>query len=124
MKKIVISLLMFALPALAQEASLKVDQIDGSEDTTISIKKGKQTTDNQFQIVDDSDELSGDPAPLKKDARANWKKACDEWKKELKEMNSENKILQMNCGNPQCVTSAMETVCTSKTKQKIKTKVN
>ncbi|MBX3033207.1 MAG: hypothetical protein KF865_04720 [Bdellovibrionaceae bacterium] len=116
--------LSLGLTASAQEMGVKVNKIDASEDTTISIKKGRQAEEIKFEITEGSDELAGDPAPLQKEARSNWKKACDEWKKEMKELNQENKLLTLSCGSPQCSTTAMETVCKSTTKHKIKVRLN
>lgn len=109
--------------ALAQSISVKDVPAD-QESTTIEIKKGKpalqDTTKKQYQIMQESEEIVGDPAPLMKAARENWTKACATWKKEVKELNVENKVLSLNCGRPQCQTSTMETTCTSDGKSKIK----
>lgn len=110
----------------AQNVGVRVDDAAaGEQDTTITIKKGATAPGEvKYEITEGTDDLSGDPAPLQKEARANWKKACDEWKKELKELNRDNQILSMNCGRVECATSAMETVCRSTTKHKLKVRVN
>ena len=111
----------------AQTVGVKVDDASAGEtDTTITIKKGPQVAPGEvkYEITEDADELSGDPAPLQKEARKNWQKACNDWKKELKELNTDNKILTMNCGKADCTTSAMETVCKSTTKSKIRVRMN
>lgn len=129
MKFLILSLLFsFAVTAQAQNVGVKVNDVDasGDQETTISIKKGSKTVPGEakYEITEGTDEMSGDPAALQKEARANWKKACTEWKQELKELNAENKVLTMNCGQPQCSTSSMETVCKSTTKYKLKVRVN
>lgn len=112
----------FTQPTQAQ--TLNVKDVPTSEDTTISIQRGRPTTDKpRYEITEGTDELTGDPAPLLKQARANWKKACDEWKVELKELNKENRILTMNCGTPDCQTATMETTCRSKSKHKLRVQV-
>lgn len=106
--------------ALAQTMGIKDIPADG--DTTIKIEKGGKTT-NKFEITEGTDTIEGDPAPLLKEARANWKIACTEWKKELKELNKENQVISMSCGTMSCATSAMETTCSSTGKNRIKVKV-
>lgn len=119
--KILWALLLCASSALAQSASVKDIPADG--DTTISISKGKNGT-NEFQITEGEAEISGDPEVLAKEARNSWKKACDEWKKETKELNKENQILSLSCNKPVCTKSGTtETLCESKGTYKLKTRV-
>ncbi len=110
--------------AFAQNVGVKVDDVNGSENTTIEIKKGNKATTPQFEITEGQDNVEGEAAPLLKEARTNWTRACSDWKKEFKELNKENSILSMNCGKQSCATQAMETVCTSKATYKLKVKVN
>lgn len=121
-----ITALLVSMLATAQ-VGLKVDNVDTEADeTTITVKKGASTKPNEirFEITEGHDEIEGDPAPLQKDARANWKKACNEWRQEFKEMNKENQIISLNCGKTQCATTAMETVCKSDGKYKMKVRMN
>ena len=115
--------LMVSSVLMAQSISVKDVPVD-QESTTIEIKKGKQaiadSSKKQYQIMEEVSEVAGEPAPLMKEARANWNKACSDWKKEVKELNTENKVLTLNCGKPQCQTTTMETTCTSDAKSKIK----
>lgn len=102
--------------------SMNVKDISTDDDTTIEIRKGKKT-DAQYEIVSGSEDISGDPAPLLKEARENWKKACADWKKETKEMNSDNKVITLNCGKMDCSTVAMESSCKSTGTHKIRVQV-
>ena len=96
----------------------------------IEIKKGGaygaivKPNEPLFEITQGEEDLSGDGAPLLKDARNNWKKSCADWKKEFKDMNKLNQILTMNCGKQVCTTEAMETTCSSKATYKLKVRVN
>lgn len=119
-------LLPILLSSFVSAQTVNVKDIDASQEqeTTISVRKGGSKSDAKFEITEGTDDLEGDPAPLQKEARANWKKACDAWKKELKEMNKDNQILTANCGTPQCATTAMETVCKSTAKHKLKVRLN
>lgn len=121
MKKMILLLSLISFSAFAQDVSVK--GVDASEDTTIQIKKGTQNIDKQFEIVEGNEEISGDPAPLLKDARENWKKACKEWQKDTKELNKDNQVLTLSCGKMNCTTAAMESTCNSTGAHKIKTKV-
>lgn len=127
LQKVVLFFAVLCAHHLSFAQGVNLDKIDTSQDTTISIKKGAapaNPNEARFEITEGNEDLSGDPAPLQKDARANWKKACDEWKKEFRELNKDNQILNMNCGTPQCATTAMETVCKSTTTHKLKVRMN
>lgn len=114
-------LMMWTQTSNAQSVSVKDVPAD-QESTTIEIKKGKPVDASKklYQVLEDTQEVSGDPAPLMKAARENWNKACAEWKKEVKELNTENKIISLSCGKPQCQTTTMETTCSSDAKSKIR----
>lgn len=120
MKFLVIGLSLLSTLALAQTMGIK--DIPAEGDTTIKIEKGPKA-DEKYEISSGTDRVEGDPAPLLKDARANWKIACTEWKKELKELNKDNQIISMSCGTMKCSTTAMETTCSSEGKNRIKVKV-
>lgn len=113
------------LSAFVSAQTVNVKDIDASQEqeTTISVRKGGSKSEAKFEITEGTEEIEGDPAPLQKEARANWKKACDGWKKELKENNKDNQILTSNCGTAQCSTTAMETVCKSTAKYKLKVRL-
>lgn len=104
-------------------ANVDVKGVDAGEDTTIHIQKGAKPVSAQYEIVQDTDDLAGEPAALLANARKNWDKACQKWKEELKELNKDNQVLSMNCGTSTCTTAAMESTCTSKAKYKLKVKV-
>lgn len=127
-KKISRPLLVMALwsvPAWGQKAT--VGEIPMNENTTISIKKGDAASrcEKQFEIVNGTAAIEGDPSVLVKDARASWKQACAQWKKEIKEMNTDNKVLAIDCGKASCSLQGSEgQVCHSEGSYKIKTKIN
>ena len=123
MKKLIVLLSLFSMTAFAQDVNVK--NLDASEDTTIQIKKGAKNIDKQFEIVEESEEVEGDSAPLLKDARDNWKKACDKWKAETKKdaKDEGNSVTTIKCGKMTCSTVTMESTCTSEGKYKVKTKI-
>jgi hypothetical protein len=123
--KFILALIAVSSLSFAQNVGVKVDDVNANENTTIEIKKGnKATTTNQYEITQGEDNIQGEPAPLLKEARANWTKACNDWKKEFKDLNKENSIISMSCGTQNCATQTMETTCTSTAKYKLKVKVN
>lgn len=115
------AVLLAATLGWSQTANIK--DIPVSEETTISVKKG--TNSNKvWEIVRETVEVTGDSAVLEKDAKAAWKAACAEWKKETKELNSDNKVLALNCGKMKCAkTGATETQCESQASMTLKVKV-
>lgn len=52
-----------------------------------------------FEIIEDTDEVVGDPVAGVQESRKSWKEACNEWKKELKEANP-GQVVTANCGTP------------------------
>lgn len=106
----------------SQTANIK--DIPVSEETTISVKKGAAKSDKVWEIVRETVEVTGDSAVLEKDAKASWKTACADWKKEAKELNTENKVLALNCGKMKCSKAgATETQCESQASMTLKVKV-
>ncbi|MGZ3707813.1 MAG: hypothetical protein ACXWPM_03140 [Bdellovibrionota bacterium] len=90
----------------ADEVKLKVDRTSDDQDTSIVIHKGPpqpqpDTTVRppDYQIVESTDEIAGEPMPGRDDSYASWKIACDNWKKELK-ANNPGRLLTSNCGRP------------------------
>lgn len=122
MKKLLAILLFVPFISQAQSVGIKDIPADGEGETTIQIKKGKDTT-KKFEVVTNEDEIEGEAAPLLKDARVNWKKACADWKSETKSLNKENQVISLNCGKMECATVSMESTCTSKAKYTIKVQV-
>lgn len=122
MKKLLAVLLFVPFMAQAQSVGIKDIPADTEGETTIQIKKGKDTT-KKYEVVNNEDEIEGDGSPLLKDARANWKKACAEWKTETKSLNKENQVLSLSCGKMECATVAMESTCSSKAKYTIRVQV-
>ncbi|MGZ3771530.1 MAG: hypothetical protein ACXVCP_18230 [Bdellovibrio sp.] len=109
-------------PFIVQAQTVGVKDIPASEDTTIEIKKGRNT-DREFEVISNEDEIEGEAAPLLKDARANWKKACTEWKTDTKSLNKENQVLSISCGKMQCSTVSMESTCHSTGKYTMKVRI-
>lgn len=116
----------YSVTALAQKTSLTDIPVDGSQTTTIQIKKGDQTTPEGrevHEILEGNSEVAGDPNPMQKAARESWKKSCDEWKKEVKDLNKDNQVLILDCKSPRCVIESGSTVCKSEASYKLKVKL-
>ncbi len=110
--------------AWAQKVGVQVDHIDATENTTIEIKKGDHhKTEKQFEVIEGTEQIEGDAAPLIQDARKNWKTACAESKKEFKELNKDSQILSLSCGSMTCSTVAMESTCKSVGHHKLRVQV-
>lgn len=120
--KMVFGFLVTVLVSVSFAQSIGVKDIPADGDTTISVKKGS-SADNKFEITSGEDDVEGDSANLIKEARANWKTACADWKKELKALNTDNKVLAMNCGKMICSTEGVESTCRSKASYKLKVQV-
>lgn len=105
-----------------EEVGIKVDKINTSSDTTISIKKGSsQSNQKKWILTEGEEDITGDKDVVLKSAEKNWKKACKEWKIEFKELNKDNKIISLNCGKMNCSKEGVESTCTSKAIHKVKT---
>lgn len=122
MKTFILStLLVLSMQVRAEEkTSVKINDMDTNQDTTISIKKGSAPAAKKWTLTEGEEEISGDKAALLKEAEKNWKSACTEWKKEFKEMNKENKIVSMNCGKMNCSKEGVESTCVSKATHKVR----
>ncbi len=123
MKYVLSSILLIGSVAMAQKTS--VTDIPTDSNTVITVKKGddKSTTEKNFEIVEGSGEVSGDPQLMNKEARASWKAACNDWKKEIKDLNKTNEIIVLNCNKPNCQKSeGGQTVCESNGDYKVKVK--
>jgi hypothetical protein len=126
MKAILMFLVLTPNLVFAQKVDMK-DIEAGSEDTTISISKGKKPTANCepiWEVAEGSADVNGDSAIMAKEANESWKKACKTWEKDFRNDNKENKIISMSCGKADCTSDAAGKVCTSKATYKIKTKLN
>ena len=108
--------------SVAQDIGVKVDSSTAAEDTTISIKKGINSTVNKkkYVISEGVDDITGDKDVLKKSAEKNWKQACEDWKKEIKELNKENKVISVTCGSMTCSKDGVESTCKSAGSYKIR----
>ena len=114
--------------AQAQSVDLKNDNLSEGT-TTIEIKKTRgtnQPTNVQplWEIAEGTSDIQGETSAMNRAAKESWQKACNTWKKEFREDNKENKIINLNCGVPNCGGEAGNVVCTSKSTYKIKTKLN
>ncbi|CAN5488677.1 hypothetical protein BH10BDE1_BH10BDE1_22880 [soil metagenome] len=63
-------------------------------------KEAKES--KQFEIIDGTNEVAGDPGQDTTAARAKWQKSCDVWKGETKDLNKMNQVVSMSCGSPSC----------------------
>jgi len=107
--------------------STSINDIPMNKNTTISIKNGEEASksDKQYEIVEGTGQIEGDPNLLAKDARASWKKTCDQWKKEIRDTNQDNKVMITDCGKVTCAPQGADgQVCHSEGSYKIKTKMN
>jgi hypothetical protein len=122
MKAILLSVLFAGVVAHATDTSVKVNNIDsGTEDTTISIKKGSNVTNKKvYTLSEGTEDITGDKDVLKKTAEQNWKKACADFKTEFKEMNKDNKIVSLSCGTMTCTKEGVESTCQSTAKHKVR----
>ena len=104
LRRLGLSLLsMFLMPlAFAQKADVRLSDISTTEDSSIVIRKGRDSGVGgpDYEIVAGTDDISGDPENERKAAYANWKRACTEWRASMKELNRENQILTLNCNQP------------------------
>jgi hypothetical protein len=123
MKKIILSFVFtIATAVYATEVGVKVDKVDASQDTTISIQKGKSATlKKRYEVSTGEHEIAGDKDVVLKDAEKKWSAACKEWKKEFREDNKDNKIVSISCGRMTCSKEGVESTCISNAKYKIKT---
>ncbi|MFZ3230304.1 MAG: hypothetical protein WA160_08875 [Pseudobdellovibrio sp.] len=113
--------LLLTVTSFAQEVGVKVDHVDASEGTTISIRKGDTSKNKKkYELSEGAEEISGDKDVLKKTAEINWKKACDDFKKEIKKNNKDNKIVSISCGKMHCAKEGVESSCQSNGKYKIR----
>lgn len=130
MKRIFVLALFVPFFALAQHVDVKNVDASGDADstTTIEIRKGKAAQeaakDAKWEVTRGDADISGETAPINREAKANWKKACDEWKKEFRADNKDNKILSMSCGTPDCSGDAGNKVCNSKAAYILKTRID
>lgn len=121
-KLLVVLALVMAGSVYAEEVGVKVDKVDASQDTTISIQKGKSGVAKKvYKIVNGEQDISGDKDVTLKAAQINWKAECKEWKKEFREDNKDNRILVISCGRMQCSKEGVESECSSTGSYKIKT---
>ena len=56
----------------------------------------------QFEILDISGQIVGEPDLSSDNARNSWNKACQEWKTETKNLNKNNEVLAINCNAAVC----------------------
>lgn len=131
MKTLILAALSLPLITLAQSVDVKGVTGDDDSTTTIQIRKTKNVDDKTlltapavWEVVEGQSDIEGEPAALVKEARASWKAACESWKKDFRADNKENKIINMNCGTPNCSGDVGNKICASKATYKIKTKVN
>lgn len=121
MKKIILAFIFITAAAYAEDVGVKINKVDASQDTTISIQKGKTLAKKKYEVSTGENEITGETDVVKKDAEKKWNLACKEWKKEFREDNKDNKIVSINCGKMTCTKEGVETTCTSIAKYKIKT---
>lgn len=110
-------------PAHAEKAAVKVEDIPTSDETSITIQKGKSKNNcTAFEIVDGREDVFGMPEYDKSKSMASWKAACQEWRTGLKELNKENRIIALNCGQPSATKESDQYVYKSSATYKVRVK--
>ena len=90
---------------------------EGKEDA----KEIAKASVKQFEIVDGTNEVSGEPGQDTSGARTKWQKSCDVWKSETKDLNKMNQVVSMSCGSPSCAFQDNGTyICSSTAAYKLK----
>lgn len=84
----------------AEKAAVKIEDINASGETAITIQKGAKKGCTIYEIIDGREEVFGGPEYDKSKALGSWKTACSEWRGQLKELNRENRIISVNCNQP------------------------
>jgi hypothetical protein len=99
------TLSLVALPVLGLLClSARADNYD-QNDTSVVIHHGPAYpaypafTPPDYKILEDSEEVAGDPSAGRQESYDSWKKACADWKKELKDANGD-RLISSNCGRP------------------------
>lgn len=76
----------------------------------------------QFEILDGTSQIGGEPGNDSKGSRANWLVACEAWKAETKGLNKLNQVVSLSCGSADCAYQQNGNyICTSTASYKIKT---
>jgi len=68
-----------------------------ADDIIVNKNTGMDITPD-FEIVNGTDEVAGEPSASVKDAYEKWKAECKDWKNEFKANNKDNIVIAMNCG--------------------------
>lgn len=127
MKKTTLIFICFtAVVSYADKASIKVDNVGTEKETSIVIKKGTPTSSclcNKFQLIDGSDELSGESEFEASKAKASWRAACQEWKNSIRELNKENRLISLSCGRAEEKKDGTKTAYLSKASYKVRVKM-
>lgn len=121
MKSIILAVVLGLASLSFAEVGVKVTNVDTTQDTTISVQKGRLSNQKHYVVSEGEQEVTGDKDVVAKSAEMNWKKECNEWKKEFREDNKENRIISISCGKMKCIKEGVETTCASTAKYKIKT---
>jgi hypothetical protein len=88
----------------SDKIKVKVDSGGSDQDTSILIHKGPTAgsvlhPSTEYRIVDETEEIAGEPMMDRTTSYKSWKKACDDWKKALKADNGKL-LISTNCGRP------------------------
>jgi hypothetical protein len=105
-----------------------VDSIPTDQDTQILIQKNPQNrlgwTPPDYEILQENEEIAGEPVAGKQDSYQSWQAACDDWKKELRADNGD-RLISANCGrpHPERDNTTMLTTQTSQGNYKLKVQI-
>ena len=119
-------LVLFSAVVIGETTAVKVEGIPTEPETTISIKKGAPVVGQQcieYQIIEGSEEVNGQPDFDRKKAYQDWKSECDRWKISMKEINKTNEILTINCNKPKSSRDGEMLTYASSASYKMKVKV-
>ncbi len=89
----------------AEQPKVGVKDIPADSDTSVIVQKGKNAGFPNYEVVNGSEEIAGDPNFHEREAYTSWKTACDDFKKELKEMNKE-RLMSVSCGRAKLIRGA------------------
>jgi hypothetical protein len=84
--------------------------------------KAATNSSGQFEVIDVSGQVVGEPELSVEAARSSWNKACQDWKVETKDLNKNNEVLGISCNSSSCTTvDIVKNQCTSTGTYKVKT---
>lgn len=119
--------IVFASISRAEDETDNDSKAETKSETKTEAKSSKVKEPKQFEIIDGTASVIGDPGGTSAQAREKWAKACSEWKSETKDLNKasesgkSNQVLSLSCGSADCAYQENGSyVCTSSAQYKLK----